>query len=194
MTEQAYPDAPQMLGFYRRVLAEARGMPGVEDAAIATHLPFTGQSWGNGYEVEGSPRRRVNNTSPACVPSVPATSRCSACPCWPAARSRMPTLPPAVPVAIINSKLAQALLADESPVGKRINVDGPWRTIVGVAADVKPGRLDAPVEPEIYVPYEQLPPDLMKFLGRGVTLLVRSPSLDATLAGQRRARRRPQRR
>src|SRR5205823_3669848 len=85
----------------------------------------------------------------------------------------------AAPVAMINGKLANRFWPNESPIGRRINVDGPWRTIVGVASDVKPGRLDAPSAPEIYLPYEQLAPNLMKFVGRGMTIVVRSPSLDA---------------
>jgi putative ABC transport system permease protein len=167
-----------MLGFYRRLLTEARNMPGVEGAAVATHLPFTGQGWGNGYEIEGRPAPPGEQYVGSVHPVSPGYFLVLGVPVLTGRPFQDSDSASAAPVAMINAKLAQRFWPDASPIGKRINVDGPWRTIVGVAADVKPGRLDAAVEPEIYLPYEQLAPNLLKFLGRGITIVVRSSALD----------------
>jgi putative ABC transport system permease protein len=47
-------------------------------------------------------------------------------------------------------------------VGQRINLEKPdwqhaWRMVVGVVGDVRHRGLDAEVQPEVYVPYEQAP-------------------------------------
>jgi hypothetical protein len=44
-----------MLQFYRTSLANLRSLPGVEAIGLVTHLPFGGNSWGNGFDVEGQP-------------------------------------------------------------------------------------------------------------------------------------------
>jgi predicted permease len=188
MTEQAYPERSQMLSFYRRLLEQARSIPGVEAAAIATHLPFSGQSWGNRYEVQGRPAPAGEQYVASVRPVSPGyfTALGIALPLGrPFQDADADSAPP---VAIVNQNVARRFWPNESPIGRRIQVDGPWRTIVGVAADIKPGRLDAPAEPEVYVPYEQLDAALMKFVGRGVTLVARSGSLDtASLAAGLRA-------
>ena len=82
------------------------------------------------------------------------------------------------PVAVIAESMAKRFWPGEDPIGKRLQVDGPWRTIVGITADVKKAGLDATDQPQLYVPYAQLNPDLLKFIGRGLFLAVRS-SVDA---------------
>jgi putative ABC transport system permease protein len=59
---------------------------------------------------------------------------------------------------IINQTMARAFYGNQSPIGRRIggNQKGEnWRTIVGVAADVKNAGIDKPTGTEIYLPYEQ---------------------------------------
>lgn len=66
----------------------------------------------------------------------------------------------APPVTIISQGLAQELFPGRNPVGQRIKyawADGPWRTIVGVAANVYPSLGDQPeaAPPTVYVPLAQ---------------------------------------
>src|SRR5205809_279919 len=46
-----------------------------------------------------------------------------------------------------------------SPIGKRVRFSDQdtWREVVGVVADIKHWGLDAPVNPEMYMPYTQFP-------------------------------------
>jgi putative ABC transport system permease protein len=64
---------------------------------------------------------------------------------------------------MVNENLARRVFGNEDPVGKRIRVVGidpsvsSPATIAGVVADLKYSKLDADPEPEVYVPYLQLP-------------------------------------
>lgn len=62
-----------------------------------------------------------------------------------------------MPVAIVNATLAQRFWGGASlALGKRIRVgEGDWRTIIGVAADVKYARIDEAPRPYVYVPFLQ---------------------------------------
>jgi putative ABC transport system permease protein len=61
-------------------------------------------------------------------------------------------------VVVINQTMARTFYGSQSPIGRRVREDSnnvPWRTIVGVAADVKNGGIDKPTGTEIYFPYTQ---------------------------------------
>ena len=61
-------------------------------------------------------------------------------------------------VVVVNATFARTFYGSESPLGRRIredSADAPWRTIVGVAADVKNGGIDKPTGTELYLPFTQ---------------------------------------
>jgi predicted permease len=60
---------------------------------------------------------------------------------------------------ILSETLAKQLFPSEEPLGKsmRFGFEGPWRTIVGVAANVKNNGLSSPADPEFYVPWKDGP-------------------------------------
>ena len=58
------------------------------------------------------------------------------------------------PLAVINATMARRYWAGESPLGRRIRFGrGPWLSIVGVAADIKQGRLEESGHDQVYIPY-----------------------------------------
>jgi predicted permease len=61
------------------------------------------------------------------------------------------------PVAIVNNTLAQRFWGGAAPaLGKRIRAGlGDWRTVIGVAADVKYSKINEPPRPYFYVPFLQ---------------------------------------
>ncbi len=62
-------------------------------------------------------------------------------------------------VAIVNDTMAKRYWPGVSPIGKRVRFTDQevWREVVGVIDDVKHWGLDAPVNPELYVPASQYP-------------------------------------
>jgi predicted permease len=59
------------------------------------------------------------------------------------------------PVAIVNETFAQRYFRGESPVGRRMMVDGAWSTVAGMVKDSKYLRLTEPPTPYVYLPYLQ---------------------------------------
>jgi predicted permease len=68
-----------------------------------------------------------------------------------------------IPVAVINESMAARFFGNEDPIGKRIQTgmiyDGP-REIVGVVGNVRQDRYQYSPQPQLYVPYLQLPSKL----------------------------------
>ncbi len=65
-------------------------------------------------------------------------------------------------VAILSAAAAEALWPGEDPLGRRVRVgtsdpDSPWRTVVGVVADVQLSPMARAVSPLLYIPYLQHP-------------------------------------
>lgn len=87
------------------------------------------------------------------------------------------------PVAVVNQTLASRLwpgLAPGDVVGQRLRVeyfgDAPPREIVGVVADVRSRRPDAPSDPEVHAPFRQVP-------FAGLSYVVRSEGDPTSLTG-----------
>jgi len=83
------------------------------------------------------------------------------------------------PAIVINESMAHELFGEGEAVGKQLgladNVEdrATLASIIGVVSDLKYSRLDAPAEPEVYIPY-QLSTSLL-----GMTVMVRTAT-DAT--------------
>lgn len=62
-------------------------------------------------------------------------------------------------VAIVNETMARRYWPNASPLGKRVRFTDQeiWREVVGIVGDVKHWGLDAPANPEMYVPVQQFP-------------------------------------
>jgi putative ABC transport system permease protein len=85
-----------------------------------------------------------------------------------------------LPVALINETMARRFWPGDDPIGQRIVVDffnDPPREIVGIVPDIKPGVYDLNAQPQMFVPYAQLPnlqAGVTAFGLQQVTFVVRS--------------------
>ena len=62
-----------------------------------------------------------------------------------------------LPTAVVSQSFVNRWLPGADPIGARLQVEGVWRTIVGVAADVHTFHLNVTPRPTVYVPYGQRP-------------------------------------
>ena len=71
-------------------------------------------------------------------------------------------------VAIVSRELARRYWPGEDPVGKQVKLvfDEDWRTVVGMAGDVKWGSLAGAAGPALYVPLAQGPTGAMRVVVR----------------------------
>jgi hypothetical protein len=89
----------------------------------------------------------------------------------------------ASPVAIVNNTLAERFWGGAaSAIGKRIRVAGAgdWRTVIGVAADVKYARINETPRPYIYLPF-------LQWYRSSMVLHTRGPAAVDLLVDQARA-------
>ncbi|HET8548569.1 MAG TPA: FtsX-like permease family protein, partial [Bryobacteraceae bacterium] len=136
--------------------------------------PFSGQKWGNGYEVEGQPAPRGRPWLAQIRPVSPDYFRTLGIALRRGEAFSEYDRQDTQPAAVVNEAVVRRHWPGEDPIGKHIGFDGRVLVVRGVIADIKHGSLAETSDPEIYVPYAQLSPGLITFLGRGMTVLVRS--------------------
>jgi putative ABC transport system permease protein len=152
---QQYREQSARHDYVKRLLAQARGLPPVREAAVTT----AGQ--GNLMlvvkEGEPMPENRADRTSAVSAVSVgfgPLIGMSLVRGRW---FSEIET-PGAV---ILNESLVRTVFGDADPINTRIRVPwfGPERygTIVGVVRDLKYTAIDADPTPEVFLHYEESP-------------------------------------
>ncbi|HUP65935.1 MAG TPA: ABC transporter permease [Thermoanaerobaculia bacterium] len=169
--------------FYRRLLSAAREDAGVETASLAAYLPLSVTGTRElPVEVDGYEPRRDEDMSFMGNIVGPDYFR--------ALRIEMVTGrefeerddETAEPVAIVNATLAERFWGGApDAVGKRIRVsEGDWRTVIGVASDIKYSQINEPPRPYVYIPFFQS-------YRSGMILHTRGPAPVETLVEQARA-------
>jgi predicted permease len=160
LPQNRYAEHAQRESFYDNVLGRVRALPGVVSAGYTTAVPLAWKGGTSGFTVEGQPPPPGlgNDANERLVTA-----------------GYLQTLgdslkagryieesdgPRSLPAAVVNEAFARAYLPGGDAVGKRFKVGGPdstrpWLTVVGVVSDVRQMGLDAPVKPEMYLPYRQ---------------------------------------
>ena len=156
------PDAERWRAFYGGLQERAERLPGVESAAFALLLPLANRSWELRIHKEGVPVERETGLS--VLYNVVSTEYFETFGV-PLVRGR--TFGPgdregAVPVTIIDETMAKQFWLGEDPLGKRVTFEtatdsGPpvYRTVVGVAKNVRHYELMQPSRIQAYVPLDQ---------------------------------------
>lgn len=156
-----YGKPEQSIAFYKELLGKIRVLPGVQSASGIMPLPFSGDTMGTTFQIDGRPVAK--NDEPATHFRTVGVDYFKT--------MRIPLLAgrvfterddrTATAVVIINQTLAKKYFPNEDPIGKRVQPgfsdSGPekMREIVGVVADVKHRRLWESSDAELYVPYDQ---------------------------------------
>jgi putative ABC transport system permease protein len=159
-----YPDAPARMTFYDRLVENARALPGVEEAGITSVLPVSSNFDSRGIEVEGRTYGPGEEPSPDAYFVTPGYLRALAISVLQGRTLTQEDTATSVPVALVSETMARRLWPGDDALGKRFRLGGglpgqerPWRTVVGVVADVRRKGLDIESEPAFYVPYAQFP-------------------------------------
>jgi putative ABC transport system permease protein len=156
-----YSKSPATLNFWQQVLERVRAIPGVENVALGTVVPFSGNHSRGDLTIEGMPV-----PDPAKFPHPDyhsISSNYTSVLGIPLMRGRNFTeadTETAPPVALINATLARRYWPNEDATGKRFHwghpgAKDPWITIVGVVGDTKLYGLANPSRLEIYLPFRQ---------------------------------------
>ena len=152
-----YNSPEKHLAFYDRVFENAKALPGVQNVAMASVLPLSGDS-DTSFSIEGAPAPRSQSETPVTWYRLVSASYFETMGVA-IRRGRSFQTREATPVVVVNETFARSYFAGTEALGRRIRLGGPddpWFTIVGIAADVKiRGAREGP-RVETYVPYWQM--------------------------------------
>ncbi|HEX8897638.1 MAG TPA: ABC transporter permease, partial [Chthoniobacterales bacterium] len=186
LLQERYPDVERMMRFYRDALAAARAVPGVASVGVVTHLPFSDNTWGNSYDVEGQPAPPGVELTAQMRPISPGYFATMQIPLKQGRDFTEHDNETAPGVAIVNEVFVQRHWPNESPLGKRIRYGKDWLAIVAVCGSIKHRGLEIEPDAEIYVPYPQTSAGALTFVGRQLNFVVRSTAT-ASVASSTRA-------
>jgi predicted permease len=172
----------------RRILEDAKQIPGVTSAALANALPLTPGRRDQAMALEGRPFR-ADGSDPIADYRV-VTSQYMDVMGITLRRGRMFTDDDANPrntPLVISEGLAKEIWGDDTdPVGHRLRFgpNAPWMPIIGVVSDAKNRSLTEPPRPEFYAPALGTYANLA--LRSEITLIVRSATDPRSLIAQMR--------
>src|SRR5262249_28095222 len=168
------------------VLAQTRALPGVSSAAYISFLPmaFGGGIWQvsiPGRAHADNERRNVGlrYLTPGFFSTLGIPLRAGRDVSEADTSDRLF-------VAVVSDSFARRYWPNENPIGKQFEVAFFPRTVVGVAGDVRVRGLERNSEPQVYVPYQQIPDGWMPFFAPK-DLVVRSGGDPAPLVPALRA-------
>jgi putative ABC transport system permease protein len=161
LVRQKYAEAPQRGAFYDEVLERVQRLPGIVSAGYSTSVPLEWKGGTSGFVPEGRPIERVLSYDANHRQVSAGYLHTMGIPLRQGRHFDARDGARSSPVAIINETMARQYWRGEDPLGQRFKLGDPdsqtpWRTIVGVAGDVKQMGLDAPVKAEMYFPHSQI--------------------------------------
>ncbi len=157
LTLNRYQQPEQQVAFFEELLARIQRLPGVEAAGACNSLPPNMIQRGSGFTIEGQPVVPGQSPSALFFPITPDYLRALGAKLREGRFFSESDTAAAPTVVLVNETLVRDHFRAQSPLGKRIQLDGRLRTIVGVVADVKYQGLHSPAGPQIYVPFAQSP-------------------------------------
>jgi putative ABC transport system permease protein len=146
LPDAQYHDENKQSAFYHAVLENLSHTSGVQMAAVAAPLPFSGDDSSASFNVE---HREATNGDPGPHGGIRSVSanyfEVMGIPLRSGRYFTEADRQGSLPVAIIDQNLARQYWPNQDPIGKRMRNgrDGDWSTIVGVVAHVKHSQLAA---------------------------------------------------
>jgi putative ABC transport system permease protein len=178
LADYRYPNPPQQIAFFTELEARLKHLPGVTAVALSDSLPPAGQMRSTIFatiEVAGRPLLAEGTGGMVGWRAVtPEYFSALSIPIVQGRGFREEDRLPSENSIVLSETLARALLPNENPIGKRLRLfrmEGPWRTVVGIAADVKNNGLAAGADPEFYLPWKNDP--VISFRGGNVIVQTR---------------------
>jgi macrolide transport system ATP-binding/permease protein len=144
--------------FYRHLLDELRRAPGVESATLAMYSPLTlVESRSQRLTIDGYEPRKGEDVAFLNNAVGPDYFRTLGIPVLAGRDFQLRDDEEGAPVAIVNATLAQRFWGGAAnALGRRVRAgDGDWRTVVGVASDVKYLTINEAPRPYFYLPFLQ---------------------------------------
>jgi len=179
LSEAKYSTPEEQAAYFDRVLQRLDALPAILSAGAVTDLPLTRYATRNGFEIPGPHPIEGRANYHAVSPDY---FRAMGIPLLNGRELGMGDSAKSPLVGVINRSMAGKYWPNENPIGKSIEVYRAVteRTpegvrvqfkphlleIVGIVGDVRQLALDAPPDPELFMPYDQWPAQEMSLVLR----------------------------
>jgi putative ABC transport system permease protein len=160
LPEYKYATAADRLVFEEELIRNLETIPGVEAVAVMASLPRGRENINSFFQIEGrevedpNQRPRTNwqsvNTGYFSALEIPLISG------RPLATGDREDAPM---VLVVNREFARRFFDGEEALGRRIEIEGEYREIVGIVGNIMQSRIpfDGMIEASVYLPLAQLP-------------------------------------
>jgi predicted permease len=182
-----YEQPEHVVAFYRSLLEQVRGLPGVESAGVVRSLPLGSEIGDWGVDVDGFVESPGNNAkgdwqivSDGAIEALgERIVRGRSLAASDTAQSE--------PVVLINQTFEKLYFSGREALGGRVRMgsnreDRPWMTVVGIVRDERHNGMTGAIKEKFYVPHSQFALQT-GFTSRNMTLLVRTKAAPMSLAG-----------
>jgi putative ABC transport system permease protein len=176
MDDVKYPKPEKAIPFLEEVIGQVQQLPGVRAVGLVSTLPLGyGMGWGKNVSGEGFPPMHTM----ADVPNV--TFNLISADYFKAMGARLQSgrafapsdTAKSPPVAVVNEAFARRFYPNQNVIGKTIRMLpppelippqpadqpseplAPYRTVVGMVADLKNSDANQPADPEVFAPFTQ---------------------------------------
>ncbi len=155
-----YAQEGRMAAFFQQLIERVETVPGVESAAVASHMPFVyTEDWTFTVEGAASAPAQTQNLDTRTV--SPGYFHAMRIPLLKGETFSPQDRADAPGVVIVNQAMARRFWPDEEAIGKRIKLgradsNNPWLSVRAVVEDSAQGSLDVATRPEVYFPLAQM--------------------------------------
>jgi len=164
LADHRYPDSAKQLAFFNQVETRLKQMPGVTSLALSDTLPPSGgmqATFLSSIEIPGHAKFSAGTGGMIGYRFItPGYFHSLGIPILHGRGFHEEDRSPAERPVILSEALARKLFPNgEDAIGKsfRYGSQNDWRTIVGIAGDVKNNGLAVPADPEFYLPWKNEP-------------------------------------
>ena len=174
LSEDEYPDDPQVRNFYQEAIEEISAIAGIELAGATNLLPVNviGGLNESPVTIEGRPNPTASEQPTAVDLTVTADYLRLMDIALLEGRHLSPgDSPETTRVALITQAMAERYWGDGDAIGKRVRMGraefaGDWVTVVGIVEDVRNDDIDQPPLSKVYRPHAQNPVRAMSLAAR----------------------------
>lgn len=158
--------------FYGQILSQAQAIPGVSSAAFVSFIPMIqgGAIWPISVEGRTFDPSQIDAASMIFV--TPDFFATMGIPFHAGRDVSESDTSDSLPVAVVSESFAHRYWPNENPLGRRFHSNGHGspaqvqfisqeRTIVGVVGDIHVHGLERSSEPQVYLPYKQMPDNVL---------------------------------
>ena len=161
--------------FYSQVLQEARRLPGVSGAAYVSAAPL---AWRGGIWPVKIPSRQLDGTPHHALLRyvTPGYFAVLSIPLRLGRDVNEADTREAPFAAVVSESFALRYWPGENPLGRHFDFALSGRTVVGVVGDIRARGLERPSEPQVYIPYRQVPDgDIIFYAPKDLVLRTSAP-------------------